>query len=249
MEFKGSSVIVTGGAIGMGKTFCQRFAAEGAKVAVLDIDIKGARALADSLAEGGATALAIECDIADEAMVVQAIERVSLEFGGVDVLVNNAGRHLRKYGQPFSSLASEDIRELFAVNLFGTIYCSLAVREGMRARGGGAIVNIASHAAHDVRNAYGVSKLAVRGVSTAFAHDYASDNIRVNTVSPGLVDTESMRVAFGGQHFARVVSEQLVDRPASPDDIADVVLYLASSRSAFITGQTLLANGGRSVYI
>ena len=249
MEFKDSSVVVTGGAIGLGNTFCRRFAAEGASVAVLDVDINGARTLAESLADDGVTALGLECDIADEAMVNRAVETVNVEFGGIDVLVNNAGRHLRKYGQPFSSLTSEDVRELFAVNVFGTIYCSLAVRDGMRFRGGGAIVNIASHAAHDVRNAYGVSKLAVRGVSAAFAHDYAGDGIRVNTVSPGLVATESMRVDFGEQHFARVVGEQLVGHPASPDDIADVVLFLASSRSSFITGQTLLANGGRSVYI
>lgn len=248
-EFKDASVIVTGGAIGMGRVFCQRFAAEGAQVAVLDLDRAGAENVAAELTESGARAIAVQCDVADEAGVTRAVDIVNHAFDGITVLVNNAGRHLSKYGQPFSNLSSADLRELFDVNLFGTVFCSLAVREGMRARGGGAIVNIASHAAHDVRNAYGVSKLAVRGASAVFARDYAPDRIRVNTVSPGLVATDSMRASYGEDFFDRVVAEQLVDHPASPDEIADVVLYLSSPRSSFITGQTVLANGGRSVYL
>jgi NAD(P)-dependent dehydrogenase (short-subunit alcohol dehydrogenase family) len=249
VEFDGSTVVVTGGAIGLGKTFCQRFAREGAQVAVLDIDLDGATRLANEINESGSKALAVTCDVADESGVGRAIDAVVTGLGAIDVLVNNAGRHLKKYGQPFSALTSQDMKELFDVNLFGTVYCSLAVRESMRSRGGGSIINIASQAAHDVRNAYGVSKLAVRGASAAFARDYASDGIRVNAVSPGLVATDSMLEDFGEQFFSNVVKEQMVARPASTDDIADVVLFLASSRSAFITGQTLLANGGRSTFI
>jgi 3-oxoacyl-[acyl-carrier protein] reductase len=140
--------------------------------------------------------------------------------------------------------------ELFDVTMYGTINCWLAVRDAMRARGGGAIVNLSSHGGPEIRNAYSVSKLAVRGVTIVFAIDYAADGIRVNAVSPGLIATESALGDFGQEHFDRTAAEfQLVKPSATPDDVAETVTFLASDRAAFITGRSILINGGRTLFI
>ena len=168
-----------------------RSRAEGAAIAIADIDVEGAKRAAAELEAGGHAALAVECNVADEQSVDNAVATVIDRFGGVDILVNNAGLHLTKYNQPFSVLPRADLREMLDVNVVGVVNCSVACRTSMQARGGGVIVSIASVSGHMSETPYGVSKLAVRGITVALAKEFAPDRIRVNAISPGLMASEN----------------------------------------------------------
>jgi 3-oxoacyl-[acyl-carrier protein] reductase len=148
MRFDNKVAFITGGAVGFGRAFGVALAHEGAAVALADIDGAAARQTALEMQASGARAIAVECDVADEAQVGSAVAETIEELGGIDILINNAGRHLTKYNQPFSLLPRQDLRDLFDVNVFGVVHCSIACRAAMRNRGGGAIVNIASIAGH-----------------------------------------------------------------------------------------------------
>jgi len=126
-----------------------------------------------------------------EHQVDAAIKTIAERFGGVDMLINNAGRHLTGYNQLFAVLSRGDIRELCDVNVIGVVNCTLACRDSMRGRGGGVILNISSMAGFVSVTPYGVSKLAVRGLTVAFAYALSPDHIRVNGIAPGLMNTEN----------------------------------------------------------
>lgn len=241
----GKVLFVTGGAMGFGREFARRFAAEGAAVAVADIDLRGAQMVAEEIEAGGGTAVALDCDVADEQKARSAALQAAERLGGIDFLINNAGRHLLKYNQPFSRLSTNEIRSLFDVNLMGTIHCTLACAPAMRNRGGGSIVNIASIAGHSVASPYGVSKLAVRGLTMAFAHELAVDGIRVNAISPGLMATESAIAELPQAMVDHVRDElQLIHRVGEMQDIAAMALFLCSPGASFVTGETVKVSGG-----
>lgn len=244
-RFEGKVAFITGGAIGFGRAFGRALAAQGAAVAIADIDLPGAQEEADALLASGHTALAVECDVADEQQVDQAVASVVSELGGVDVLINNAGKHLTKYNQPFSVLPRHEIRALFDVNVIGVVNCSVACRDTMRARGGGAILNISSIAATGSTSPYGVSKLAVRGLTIAFAHEFAPDSIRVNAIAPGLMATENVLADLPQSLVEHFVSDlQLVHRLGTMEDIVSAMLFLCSDEASFVTGETLKVSGG-----
>ena len=158
---------------------------------IADIDRSAADALAAELERDGQHALAVVCDVADEQQVQAAVDAAVARFGGIDILINNAGKHLMKYNQPFSVLERDELRALFDVNVIGVVNCSVAARPSMAARGGGVIVNISSMASYLSTTPYAVSKLAVRGLTIAFATEFAADHIRVNAIAPGLMATEN----------------------------------------------------------
>jgi 3-oxoacyl-[acyl-carrier protein] reductase len=245
MRFEGKVVFITGGAIGFGRAFGRALAAEGARIAVVDIDLAAAEKEVEALRASGHTALAIGCDVADEVQVDAAVEATVRELGGVDVLINNAGKHLTKYNQPFSVLPRHEVRALFDVNVIGVVNCTVACREPMRARGGGAILNISSIAGRMSTSPYGVSKLAVRGLTIAFARELAPDGIRVNAVSPGLMGTENALADLPPEMVDGFVKDlQLVHRLGTMDDIVEAMLFLCSASSSFVTGETLQVSGG-----
>ncbi len=244
-QFAGKVLFVTGGAAGFGRHFAMGFAAAGAAVAVSDVNLEGARAVAAAITAAGGRACAVKCDVADEQAVQAAVAEAGDALGGIDLLINNAGRHLLKYNQPFGSLRTSDIRDLFDVNLMGTIHCTLACKPMMSARGGGAIVNIASIAAHNVQSPYGVSKLAVRGLTMAFAHELAEQGIRVNAISPGLMATESALAELPETMVAHVRDQlQLIHRTGEMADVTAAALFLCSPAASFITGETIKVSGG-----
>ena len=244
-RYEGKVAFITGGAIGFGRAFGRALAAEGAAVAVVDIDLPGAQEEASALRADGHAAVAIECDVADERQVDRAVEHVVSELGGIDVLINNAGKHLTKYNQPFSVLPRHEVRALFDVNVIGVVNCSVACRDTMRSRGGGAILNISSIAGTASATPYGVSKLAVRGLTIAFAHEFAPDAIRVNAVAPGLMATENALDDLPQSLVDHFVDElQLVHRLGRMDDIVSAMLFLCSDEASFVTGETLKVSGG-----
>ena len=250
MRFDGKVAFITGGAIGFGRAFARALAAEGAAIAIADIDAPAGELLAKELEAAGHRALAVACDVANEHQVEAAVAASVARLGGIDVLINNAGKHLTKYNQPFGVLPRDELRALFEVNVIGVVNCSLACRPSMAARGGGAILNIASMAGHTSTTPYSVSKLAVRGLTVAFATEFAPDRIRVNAISPGLMATENAMADLPRALVDDFVgTKQLIHRLGEMRDIVNAMLYLCSDEASFVTGETLRVTGGHPLYV
>jgi NAD(P)-dependent dehydrogenase (short-subunit alcohol dehydrogenase family) len=244
-RFAARVAFITGGAIGFGRAFARALSGEGAAVVIADIDAEMAERTAAELREQGAAAIAVKCDVADEYQVEAALAGAIREFGGVDILINNAGLHLLKYNQPFQVLSRDDMRALFDVNVIGVINCTLACRDSMRDRGGGVVLNISSMAGYMNVTPYGVSKLAVRGLTVAFATELAPDRIRVNGIAPGLMNTENALADLPHGLIDDIVHErQLVHRLGTMDDVVSTMLFLCSADGSFITGETIKVSGG-----
>jgi 3-oxoacyl-[acyl-carrier protein] reductase len=245
VRFQGKTAFITGGAIGLGRAFAHALIGEGAAVAIVDIDSESAHRTAAELTSRGAQAIAVPCDVADEHQVDAAVAATIEKFSGIDTLINNAGRHLMKYNQPFGELSRSDVRGLFDVNVMGVINCTLACRDSMRTRGGGVVLNISSAAGFLSGTPYGVSKLAVRGLTVAFASELAGERIRVNGIAPGLTNTESALADLPPSLVDDFVQDlQLVHRLGTTDDIVSAMLYLCSAEASLITGETLKVSGG-----
>lgn len=250
MRFDGKVAFITGGGIGFGRAFARALSAEGAAVVIADIDGPAGQALATELEADGKRAMSVVCDVADEHQVQTAIDATVDRLGGIDVLINNAGKHLMKYNQPFSVLERDEVRALFDVNVIGVVNCSVAARSSMAARGGGVIVNISSMASYLSTTPYAVSKLAVRGLTIAFASEFAVDHIRVNAIAPGLMATENAIADLPQQIVDHIVDEQqLIHRLGTMDDIVQAMLYLCSEESSFVTGETLRVTGGTPLFL
>jgi NAD(P)-dependent dehydrogenase (short-subunit alcohol dehydrogenase family) len=225
----------------MGRNFAEALCAEGAQVVIADVDTETATRTADAIGEA---AIAVACDVADRASVDRAVGDAVEHFGGIDLLVNNAARHLKKYSRPFSTLTAEETAGLFDVNVLGVVNCTLACSASMRERGGGAIVNMASSAAFTVGTPYGVTKLAVRGLTITFARELGGDNIRVNAIAPGMVSTENALTEYTEAELTAIRAVQVLKDPITMDDITRVALFLCSDESALVTGETIRVTGG-----
>ena len=245
MRFKDKVVVITGGGQGMGFTFGQAMIREGASVGVLDIDATlGAKTAAALQAMGGKAHFA-PCDVADEASVDSAVAEIISALGGVDILINCAAKHLTFYNRPPTVLPRDHWRLLLEVNVIGIVNCAAACRESMRSRGGGAIINLSSIASYALNGAYGVSKLAVRGLTVSLAQEFAVDGIRVCGIAPGLVDTPSAKADIPADYANKLINErQLIKRLGKVDDLTSALFFLCSDESSFITGETLIVGGG-----
>ncbi|HYZ69634.1 MAG TPA: SDR family oxidoreductase [Mycobacterium sp.] len=245
MRFKNRTAVITGGAIGFGRAFARALVGEGASVVIADIDSDMANHTAAELVSSGAQALAVNCDVADAEQVDAAVATTLDRFGGIDIVINNAGLHLMKYNQPFGELSRNEIRNLFDVNVMGVINMTLASRDAMCARGGGVVLNISSMAGYMSATPYAVSKLTVRGLTVAFATELAPDRIRVNAIAPGLMNTENALADLPKPLIDEFVQRlQLVHRLGTMDDVVSVMLFLCSDEASFITGETVKVSGG-----
>jgi 3-oxoacyl-[acyl-carrier protein] reductase len=241
---RGKVAVITGGGRGFGKAFGAALAARGAHVVLADIDAAAAESAAAEIVGNGGSASAAACDVADEAGVAATIDEVTAKHGGIDILVNNAGLHSAAYNKPSADIGIAGLRRLFDVNVIGVYICSLAARTAMAGRDGAAVVNISSSAAYANRAAYGVSKLAVRGVTAQLAREFAADGIRVNAIAPGLIFTDTIRAELGRDEVTRVMGQQILPREGAERDIVDALLFLVSSAASFVTGETLRVSGG-----
>ncbi|WP_416955327.1 SDR family NAD(P)-dependent oxidoreductase [Streptomyces sp. Agncl-13] len=242
-EHHGKVAFITGGGRGFGKAFGAALSARGAHVVLADIDAAAAEAAAAELTAAGGSVTGVACDVADEAAVEAVVGEVAERHGGLDILVNNAGLHAA-YNRPFTELGLANVRRVLDVNVMGVVICSLAAQKAMRGRAGAAIVNISSSAAYANRSIYGVSKLAVRGLTVSFAREFAADGIRVNAIAPGLIFTDTVRAELSEAEAKRVLGEQILQREGEERDIVEALLYLVSSKASFITGETLRVTGG-----
>jgi NAD(P)-dependent dehydrogenase (short-subunit alcohol dehydrogenase family) len=241
-------VVVTGGGAGIGRMYARRFAAEGAKAVIVDVDADAAKRVVSEVEQSGSAGLAVVADVTDDDAIQAMAEAAVAQFGGIDILINNAGIHLDHAQLPYTKEALPRWREVMDVNVIGALSCSVACRESMAARGGGAIINQSTMAAYSASGAYGVSKLALNSLTVSLASQLAPDGIRVNGIAPGLVDSEAA-VAWMNDPARKgiedtLVGGQLIKRLGRMDDLANMVLFLCSDEASFVTGQTILVDGG-----
>ncbi|WP_044505783.1 SDR family NAD(P)-dependent oxidoreductase [Gordonia sp. KTR9] len=245
--FDNKSVVVTGAGGGIGAAIARRFAAQGARVLVADIDGDAAARVAGDI---GDTAVGAEVDVTDAAQVEAVIGRAADEFGGLDVMVNNAGIAILA---PVTELTAEDFDRMIAVNLKGVFHGIKAAVPHLAARGGGAIVNTASSAGTNgmpMIGGYAATKAAVINLTRTTAVELRPANIRVNCVAPAFVETalsdnlmEAFQAASGGVD-AHEFFTQHQGRLGRPDDVARAVTHLAEDAGDWVTGLTYVLDGG-----
>ena len=245
----GKVVIVTGGAGGIGAALCRRFAAEGAAVALFDLNAAAASDLAAHLCASGSKACAYAVDIADAGQVEDAVAAVERDIGPVDVLVNNAGwDHAARFLDTDPALW----QKIVAINLMGPLNLHRAVLGRMSARGHGRVVNISSDAGRvgsSGESVYSACKGGIIAFSKTMAREMARKNININVVCPGPTDTALFRDFAGDSAAGAKLRDALTraipfGRLGQPDDLAGAVCFLASDDAAFITGQVLSVSGG-----
>ena len=248
-RFTDQTVIVTGGGGGIGGATCRRFAAEGAKVAVFDLNLQAAQSVAEGIRAQGGRAQAYPCDIADRATVDAAVAAAEADLGPIDVLVNNAGWDVFL---PFTKTVPAQWEKLIAINLVGALHMHHAVLPGMVARRSGRIVNVSSDAARvgsSGEAVYAACKGGLVALSKTLAREHARHGITVNVVCPGPTDT----ALFDGFKQGAANPEKLVEaftrsiplgRIGQPDDLPGAIAFFASSDAGFVTGQVLSVSGG-----
>ncbi len=243
-ELAGKTAIITGAGSGIGRAIAITFAKAAAAVACLDRDADTADKTA---AVCGSAALAVRCDVSNEADCKAAADATLTAFGGIHILVNAAAAD--DQNGTILDIPPDEWSRVFAVNVMGAFLMSRAVLPAMIAAGGGSIIHIASQlgrVAAPARAAYCSSKGAIIQLAKAMAVDHAGDNIRVNALSPGAVETRRLVLRFGDMAAARRLAgpKHLLNRLGQPEEIAQAALFLASDAASFVTGADMLVDGG-----
>lgn len=249
MRLKGKSIIVTGGGSGFGAGMCRRFAAEGARVLVADINVASAETLAREI---GDDAIAMQADVAKRADFEAMVARALAAFGDLDAVVNNAGTTHRNMSALDVDEATFD--RVYAVNVKSIYQSVVAAVPHFRRRGGGSILNISSTAALRPRPGlswYNGTKAAVNLISQSLALEFAADKIRVNAICPVISATGLLEHFMGvpdtPENRARFIATVPLGRMSTPEDIASAAVYLLSDEAAFLTGVCLPVDGGRTI--
>jgi NAD(P)-dependent dehydrogenase (short-subunit alcohol dehydrogenase family) len=247
LELQDKVCVVTGAASGIGAEIARQLAGVGAKVAVLDRDEKNAIAVAAAIAETGARSIALACDVTDKAAVDNAAIAIERQLGRCDVLVNNAAAI---YADALMNIDLAKWNQLMAVNVNGFLLCAQAFGRQMIAGGGGSMVHIASisgRVPQPFSGPYSVSKAGVKMLSQLLAVELGEHGIRSNVVSPAMVRTPMSEVIYQNPEVLKKREKIVpVGRVGGPADIAEVVLFLASPRSGYVSGQDVLVDGGLS---
>lgn len=242
----GQVAIVTGAGGGLGRAFALALAAAGCRVAAADCNLKGAADTVDQIAAAGGEAMAAELDVADEASVEAMTRSVAQRWGRIDALVNNAGLYGSIVRKPFFEITCAEWDELMAVNLKGPWLCARAAFPHLRERGG-SIVNISSatfYSGSPLWAHYVASKGGVIGLTRALAREAGDYGIRVNAIAPGFTLTEaSLGLIKDAENYG--VNRGAIKRAQQTDDLIGALLFFVSPGSDFVTGQTLVVDGGR----
>jgi len=247
-ELEGKVCVVTGAASGIGRAIAERLGSSGGTIALVDRDRKTLDATLEAMRNYSARGFHV--DVSDEASVIALREEIDRDLGGADVLVNNAG--LAKVG-PTMDFALADWKEMFAVMVEGTFLCSREVGKLMKRRGAGSIINIASitaKAGQPYATGYSCAKAAICSMSQVLAVEWAGYGIRVNAIAPGVIRTPMLdhSIRTGIADLDAWTERIPMGRLGEPRDIAELALFLASDRSAYISGQAIFVDGGWTAF-
>lgn len=243
MSFTGKTVIITGAGAGIGRAYAEAFSAQGACVIATDINREGIEETANIILSNGGKAIAINTDVTDENAVAEMVGKTLEATGRIDIMINNAGLHLGDYNL-CTELSVAEWRKIIDVNLIGALICAKACRAALAQQPDGVIINQSSMAAHIGLGAYAVSKAALDSLTHMLAKDLSPDGTRVVGIAPGLVNSPAALEKMPEELTERVIGMQLVKRCGLMQDLVDTTLYLASEKASFITGQTILVDGG-----
>ena len=249
-SFENRVALVTGAASGMGLATAKAFAEAGAAVVLADFKDEAVKAEAKRLIAASHKAIAIRCDVSDEAQVAAMVNRTVAEFGRLDAAFNNAGVMARI--APTADSTYEEWERVIGINLRGVWSCMKYELRQMERQGSGAIVNNASVGAltgNPGIGAYIASKHGVIGLTRTAALEYVKNGIRVNAVNPGLIDTQIARDVVSGdeQAYSEIAKSVPIGRAGRPEEIASAVLWLCSSEASYVVGQALTVDGGMTI--
>ena len=252
MRLEGKTAVVTGGGAGFGEGICRRFAAEGARVVVNDVNEQDGRRVERAIRDAGGEARFVYADVSQDADTGRLVGEAVDAYGGLDIMVNNAGVPQRN--QPMENVTEDEFDRIFAVNVKAIYWSAKHTVALMREAGGGCIIHTASTAAISPRPGlvwYNGSKGAVNTITRAMAIELAPDRIRVNAVCPVAGETQMLGEFLGGEvtpeMHAKFMSTVPLGRLSQPADIANAVLFLASADAEFLTGVCLPVDGGRTI--
>ena len=254
MDFKNKVVILTGAGGGIGTAIAQKFVQLGAKLALLDIRLDTVRQLAQRLGLGEDRVFCAAPDVADEASVKSVIAEIRERFGRVDVLINAAG--IPGPSARTEDYAFEKVKQVFAVNVFGTFLMMQNVLPIMQAQRSGAILNFGSVSGmfgYPYEIAYGASKAAIIYMTKNAANENGGNGVRVNSISPGWVKTQMMKTIVESYHdvgiedSAQNVTLGPMGRPATPEEIANVAVFMCSEEASYVNGSNFLVDGGMTL--
>lgn len=250
LDFSGKVALVTGDAAGMGLATARAFAEAGAAVVLADFKEDAVKSAAEGLLAAGHRAIAVRCDVSDDAQVASMVDRAVAEFGRLDCAFNNAG--VMAHIAPTADSTREDWDRVIGVNLRGVWSCMRHELRQMDRQGGGAIVNNASVGAltgNPGIGSYIASKHGVVGLTRTAALEYVKRGVRVNAVNPGLIDTQVARDVVSGDEraYAEIAKNVPIGRAGRPEEIASVVLWLCSPGASYVVGHALTVDGGMTV--
>jgi 3-oxoacyl-[acyl-carrier protein] reductase len=242
-RFYGRTVLVTGGAAGLGRGFAEHFAAEGAQLILVDVDEQGLAETAARLRERGAACATHRVDLGDEAQIQAFGARLCREHPRLDVLVNNAGLAYGEIATGFIGLSQEKWLRYLAINSVAPLLLGEAVRPSLAAANGN-VINITSMASYMPATAYGVTKSTLASITYGMATHFAADGIRVNGIAPGIMETPASKNSLPAGTYARVQGSQMLKLHGVADDIAKLALFLASDDARFITSEIVNCDAG-----
>jgi gluconate 5-dehydrogenase len=246
-DLSGEVALVTGASRGLGQYFARALARAGADLAITSRDKDSLSAFAGEIHLLGREAFCVELDVRDLSSIQRAIAAIESKFGKIDILVNNAGWNIRK---PALDVTWDDWNAILDTNLRGSFFVAQSVARGMIARGYGRIINIGSVtsvAGYAGLAPYGASRGGIKQLTMSLADDWGRHGVTVNCLAPGWFKTQQNRVLYENAAWVEYISDRIpVKRPGLPDDLDGAIVFLASESSRYITGQTLLVDGGIS---
>lgn len=244
MLFSGEIAIVTGGARGIGEEIAKEFSREGAKAVIFDIDNEKGKAVESAIRNSGGEALFVHCDVSKVSEIERAVKETIDEYGAINILVNNAGI---LHSTPIEEITEEEWDRMMAINLKSIFFMVQKILPEFRKNKGGKVVNISSLAGRMGGFANGLgytaTKAAIIGLTYGFARRLAKDNVLVNAVAPGPTETDILK-AFSEEKKEELRQAIPIKKLGTTKDIANAVVFLASSKAGFITGAVLDVNGG-----